>query len=98
MPAFHELAREALPGLTPSNYRMTSPATWNYNCIAWAAGVTDAWWWPSPQAVHYWPEGVPREETLEAFVQAFVTCGFVPAEDGLLEHRGDLTRLLDADA
>lgn len=75
----------AFPHLAEEGYRETRPATRRYNCIAWAAGATDAWWWPSPHAVHYWPEGVPREETLEAFVQAFATRGFVPAEDGLLE-------------
>jgi hypothetical protein len=73
------------PHLIEEGYRETSPATSRYNCIAWAVGATDAWWWPSPFAVHYWPEGVPREETLEAFVQAAATRGFVPAEDALLE-------------
>ncbi len=37
MPPFHELAREALPRLTPENYRITSSASSEYNCIAWAA-------------------------------------------------------------
>src|SRR5713101_10154879 len=39
-------------------YRVTSPATRNYNCVAWAASRTDRWWWPSPFA--YWPAGVPN--------------------------------------
>ena len=75
----------AFPHLAEEGYRETSPATSRYNCIAWAAGETDAWWWPSPEAVHYWPQGVPREETLEAFACAFATVGFVPAEDGCFE-------------
>jgi hypothetical protein len=36
-------------------------------------------------AVHYWPEGVTPEETLEAFVAAFATLGFVPSEHGHFE-------------
>jgi len=75
------------PHLAEEGYRETSPATRRYNCIAWAVGATEAWWWPSPHDAHYWPEGVPREETLEAFAQAVATRGFVPAEDGILEPR-----------
>jgi hypothetical protein len=70
------------PHLAVEGFRETSPATSRYNCIAWAVGATDAWWWPSPEAVHYWPAGVPREETLAAFLEAFATVGFLPAEDG----------------
>src|SRR5437899_3157076 len=74
MPAFHEQARRALPRLTAANHRVSSPASWEYNCIAWAAGQTDAWWWPAPG--RYWPESVPREETLAAFIAAFTALGF----------------------
>jgi len=74
MPSFHERARQALPRLTTENYRVTSPAAWEYNCIAWAAGITQAWWWPAPG--RYWPDGVPRQETIAAFVAAFATLGF----------------------
>jgi hypothetical protein len=76
MPALHELTRESLPGLTPDNYRVTSPATWDYNCIAWVAGVTDAWWWPV--AGRYWPPDIPREESLAAFLAAFAILGYTP--------------------
>lgn len=83
MPAFHELAQEALPGLTASNYRVTSPATWNYNCIAWAVGVTDAWWWPVPG--RYWPADVPREESRAAFLAVFAKLGYSPCATADLE-------------
>lgn len=83
MPAFHESAHEALPRLSPDNYRITSPASWTCNCIAWAAGATDAWWWPIPG--RYWPSGVPREETLAAFAAAFATLGYSACPTGDLE-------------
>ncbi len=83
MPAFHELVRESLPRLTADNYRVTSPATWEYNCIAWAAGDTDAWWWPVPG--RYWPASVPREESLAAFLAAFATLGYAPCPTADLE-------------
>jgi hypothetical protein len=83
MPAFHELMSEALPRLTADKYRVTSPAFWNYNCIAWAAGVTEAWWWPVPG--RYWPPSVPREESLAAFLAAFATLGYAPCTTAELE-------------
>jgi hypothetical protein len=76
MASFHERAGSALPRLTGDNYRITSAASWEYNCVAWAAGVTDAWWWPVPG--RFWPAGVPREESLAAFVAAFATLGYEP--------------------
>jgi len=68
---------DLFPGLRGSPYQVTAPPDPSYNCLAWAAGVTDAWWWPSgdPQQV-YWPSGVPREETLGAVAAAFATLGY----------------------
>jgi hypothetical protein len=71
-----------LPYLTPDNHIETSKATPLYNCIAWAAGDDRRYWWPCGG---YWPKGVPREETLEAFVQAFEVSGYELCEDGSLE-------------
>jgi hypothetical protein len=76
MPAFHESVRTALPRLTADNYRQNSPRSWEYNCIAWAVGVTDVWWRPTPG--RYWPPDVPREESLDAFLAAFATRGYTP--------------------
>jgi hypothetical protein len=69
------------PELAGTAYRVTSPADNGYNCIAWAAGEADRWWWPDPLGVSYWPDGVPRAETLEAFAAAYAAVGFVPASD-----------------
>jgi hypothetical protein len=33
----------------------------------------------------YWPPGIPRRATLEAFIQAFGTLGYEPCESGNLE-------------
>src|SRR5262249_11353698 len=72
MAPLHERAA-LLPRLTADNYRITSPASPRYNCIAWAAGRTDAWWWPT--AGWEWPSDAPREVSLPAFLAAFVTLG-----------------------
>jgi hypothetical protein len=33
------ISSDDFPRLTEQNYRVTSPATPDYNCIAWSAGV-----------------------------------------------------------
>jgi len=71
------------PLLVPGAFRQASPDTSAYNCIAWAAGVTNLNWWPNPYG--FWPPDVPREETIDAFLAAFATVGFVLCADGTLE-------------
>ena len=54
-----QLIRDRFPTLRFSAFEITSPATKQYNCIAWAAEESHQWWWPSGP---YWPDGVPKEE------------------------------------
>ena len=70
-----------LPGLIESDYDITSPRDRAYNCIAWAAGQSDAWWWPDPTGQYYWPASVPRQESVDAFVAAFGSLGYVQCDD-----------------
>lgn len=72
------------PVLHTNYVQDTSLATIDYNCIAWAAGEADRWWWPTP-GLYYWPLGAPMEETLEAFIAAFTLLGFSEADNGDLE-------------
>lgn len=73
------------PRLRGTSYEVTSPAEPDYNCIAWAADDNSRWWWPDAAGLYYWPEGVPRRETMAAFVEAFRTLGFEVCEDPSLE-------------
>jgi hypothetical protein len=68
------------PGLLGTVYRVTSPPDPDYNCIAWAAGVTDDWWWPHPESRAFWPPGVTRAPTVAAFEEAFAWLGYTPCE------------------
>ena len=63
-----------------NGYATTSEPTIRYNCIAWAAGDTTRWWWPDPWSEGYWPAGVERVETLDAFVEMYRTLGYEPCE------------------
>jgi hypothetical protein len=67
------------PRLPTAAYRVSSPVSRDYNCIAWAAGDTSRWWWPTNDPdndVPYWPAGVAREETVAAFIAVFATLGY----------------------
>jgi hypothetical protein len=75
----------AFPRLRPGNHRITSPVSPEYNCIAWAAGDKESWWWPDPDHVAYWPPGIPRVETVAAFVSVFQSLGYRVCEDAELE-------------
>jgi hypothetical protein len=76
--------RNFFPKLKAQPWRVTSKDTKDYNCLAWAAGETHRRW--DLDRNYYWPEGVPREQTISAFVAAYETRGFVECENGDLEH------------
>lgn len=75
---------EQFPNLAKAGYLVTSVDTIDYNCVAWAAESDEEWWWPDALEQEYWPEGVPREETLSAFITAFETIGYEVCEDASL--------------
>jgi hypothetical protein len=76
----------SFPRLFDGSYRITSPESVLYNCIAWATGAADRWWWPDPMFVGYWPEAVPRATTLSAFMTAFRSFGYEACDNGDLEE------------
>ena len=62
------------PYLNRGEYRVTSPETWRYNCIAWAAGDVTRWW--APTAEDYWPAAIPREVSVASFRAVFAALGY----------------------
>jgi hypothetical protein len=73
------------PNLRISGYSITSPATTEYNCIAWSVGDTEVWWWPDSQHLYYWPSELPRIETLDAFIKVFEILGYSVCNDAVHE-------------
>jgi len=73
------------PILQSSAYKVKSPATIAYNCIAWAAGDTETWWWLDPFDQYFWPSEILREETIDAFVKAFELLGYTICRDANYE-------------
>lgn len=75
----------AFPSLSGTSYEITSIATPQYNCIAWAAGDAARWWWPDSPEQFFWPEGVPRQPTVAAFSEAFRRLGYEICQDASFE-------------
>ena len=80
------MLEKKFPNLKKDGYSITSPASSVYNCIAWAADENDKWWWPDDDGFGYWPESVPREETIAAFIIAFETIGYALCDDWINEE------------
>lgn len=80
--AMTETLLALFPALRVTPCRRTSPAARSYNCIGFAASDDTKWWWPEGDApTIYWPPGVPRELTLDAFAAVFVMLGYAIGGD-----------------
>ena len=73
------------PAPRSTMWAITSPEDIGYNCVAWAAGETAAWWWPDAHEQYFWPPDVPRQVTLEAFVEAYRHMGYIRCGSAELE-------------
>lgn len=74
-------AHKDLPHLDSTNHELTSDCTTSYNCIAWAMGENDAWWWPSEDS--FWPND-DKGPTLGTFERMLAARGFARCPDGAL--------------
>lgn len=72
-------------GNVPRVFPKASPETTDYNCISWAAEDTSQCWWPDKMGIGYWPEGVPRDETLDSFIAAYRSIGYEVCNDSMPE-------------
>lgn len=72
------------------HYRKTSAATIQYNCLAWALGITWGWFDPNRRTSgYYWPPGVEREWTLATIRKIFATHGYIEESDSQVEPGWD---------
>jgi hypothetical protein len=77
------------PGLRASGHQVTSPTDTKYNCVAWAVGDVQRWWWPDPGDIAFWPTAAPRVESVVALQQLFESLGFSAVSDESLEPQID---------
>ncbi|MDA1191380.1 MAG: hypothetical protein O3A46_06810 [Candidatus Poribacteria bacterium] len=69
------------PNLTVDEFTEESPATRRYNCIAFAAGIEDAWY----DSELGWFDDTPQGRTIGHLIDGFESVGYVVCEDGQLE-------------
>lgn len=72
-----------LPGLSSSEWRVTSEMAAIYNCFAWAAGESHRTW--DTAGAYYWPPGVERIDSIAAYVEAYRAHGFEVCDGDELE-------------
>jgi len=74
------------PNLTVDKDTVTSISSWDYNCIAWAAGDTTSWW--SYAAGYRWP-GADRTPFVESLVAIFAGMSYEICDSSSLEEGFD---------
>lgn len=77
---------QVFPNLSAAGYRVTSQETESYNCAAWAANDDSKPWWPTRISGYYWPDGLPKEATIDNFIAAYKTLGFDVCDGESLEE------------
>lgn len=84
-----ELSHPRFPNSYKDPFKVKSPQTTDYNCIAWAVEIEDKDIWPEPRpySSKYWPDNIPFEETLEAFIQFYESFGFEVCNNGKFEKK-----------
>ncbi len=79
------LSLNSFPNSLIEPFVVTSVATGNYNCIAWAVEDTTRFYWAGPKEFFYWLPNIQRNETIEAFVELFAHFGYEKCNNGLKE-------------
>ncbi len=77
---------QIFPNLASADYQITSPATEDYNCIAWAMNNVDTVFWPDSMDLFSWPDTLPREEDLEVVISFFRSHGYEVCTNPKLER------------
>lgn len=63
------------PNISIESFILTSPVTPLYNCIAWAYGEDDVWFWPE-NINAYWPENIPNSVEVNSFIELYRSIGY----------------------
>jgi len=77
-----------LGGFKCTSDRTDNLKNFGYNCIAWAAGKQDSWWWPDGDPTSFWPIPLDKTdpESLFQFIKAFEQEGYVTCENEEFEN------------
>lgn len=100
-PENREVLTKEFPNLDDSSgaavFKITSPATTKYNCIAWAMGFDDRWIDYVPDMdvskKKWWPKGVHQGFLPIDLIHAFEAVGFECCDDDIIEDGYDKVAL-----
>lgn len=69
-------------------FRVTSPDTFAYNCIAWAMNDNThrVWPWADDNQTVVWPDGIPHFLNLRNLIRAFNRMGYRRCKSEALEY------------
>ena len=77
--------RRKLPNLPIASVTITSDATPEYNCVAWAVGENERWWEAGMMPDSYWPAEALNTNDLRGWMEAFRSEGFEVSADSAHE-------------
>jgi hypothetical protein len=84
-----ENIKRLFPRLNYDHFKVTSEEDINYNCVAWAAmeDKTRFWqpFWGAPYRQYYWPAGVPRKLSMDAYKALFERLGYEVCSEATYE-------------
>lgn len=72
-----------LPKIKSAGYKVTSPESKEYNCVAWTIGRNDIWIWPHPR--FFWPENIRCDDKLPSFIEFYQAFEYSTCNDDKLE-------------
>ena len=70
------------PNSVQEPFLITSPQDVRYNCIAWAFGDSEKFYWPSDLPEYFWPPNVKKEESVDAFIALYTSIGYTNCTNG----------------
>ena len=72
------------PLVSDANHDVTSSDDPEYNCVAWALGLTDRWVWPGRDDA-WWPDSIRQDDSVESFIELFRSVDFERCDSAALE-------------
>jgi hypothetical protein len=76
----------AFPAIVGTSYSEESPVTDIYNCIAFAFGDHENWWWPRQRYGNYWPPGFSVSDSVDVLMAIFEVHGYSECDNPEFEE------------
>jgi hypothetical protein len=89
---------EDCPSLKQHLYTITSPKDPKYNCVAFAVGDLNQFWYDVGVSGYYWPPGAPGADTLAGWSRVFEIHGYTETDNGTLESEYEKVAIYATDS